>query len=546
MNLRPYQSDSVKSLFDYFEDNDGNPIVCVPTGGGKSIIQAAFIKETLDKWPSERFLLVSHVKELLIQNEEKIKRLLPDVSIGIYSAGLGQKNTGQITIAGIQSCYQKAHELGDISIAIVDECHLISKHNDTMYRKFFDSLRRFCPHVKIIGLSATPFRLDSGPLIKGSNRLFTDIAYSISIKELINDGFLCSITNQKTVSRPDLSSVEKRGGEYVPGQLESAVNIDSLTQAAINEIELYCQDRKSWLVFCAGVQHAHDVCKALNARGHASEIVIGETEKSEREKRINDFKEKKIKALVSVGVLTTGFDAPNADALVCLRPTCSPGLWMQMVGRITRLCDGKKDGLVLDFTDNTKTHGPIDLISIDSDGEVKSKLQKICLFCGEIIEGNGSVCDKCGQIQVKPCPACKNMMPIKSRFCDNCEFCIPIQEREIKHGETAYFDEPILSGYDGAWTISKVKSWKFFTHKKAGSKDSLKVNYEIDLTNNFNEWICIEHGGYAGDKASRWWIKHKGLTPTPKTVIEALERVNELKLPDSIKIKRNGKFINVA
>jgi DNA repair protein RadD len=544
-SLRPYQLDAVESLMRYFEQHAGNPVLSLPTGAGKSVIQAAFIRRVLEQWSRERFLLISHVKELLVQNAQKLESMVPGVSVGVYSAGLGRKDTGyQITVAGIQSVYKHAHKMGDISIAIVDECHLVSKSGDTMYEQFFEDLRRFCPHIRIVGMSATPYRLDSGPLILGEARIFTDIAYTISIKALIEQGYLAPLVSAATKVRADTSGVKMRGGEFIAGDLERAMNKDVITAPALDEVERLCADRKSWLVFCVGVDHAKAVAEALQKRGHACEVVVGETPKTERDRSLQQFKAGKLRALVSVGVLTTGFDAPNADALICLRPTGSPGLWVQMVGRVSRLSPGKPDGLVLDFTNNTRTHGPVDLIDVDGDGNVKTSPLVDCEGCGEEITRRATSCPKCGNVRSRPCPKCEAPVPLGTRECATCGHNWDVAAREANHATKASTAE-ILSGVDSTMR-ELVASWSFSRHTKYGKPDSMCVTYDIDKLTVYREWVCFEHTGYASQKAAMWWVRHGGKSPGPTTTTEALGRTAELEMPAEIRVKREGNYWRVG
>lgn len=540
--LRPYQHATVDALLRYFETEPGNPIAALPTGAGKSVIMAAFIRRILEQWPSERFMLLAHVKELLTQNADKLAALLPGISVGMYSAGLGRKELGyHVTVAGIQSIYKRAHKCGDVSIVLVDECHLVSKTGDTMYVSFLRELQKYCPHVRFVGLSATPYRLDSGPLIKGDARIFTDIAYSISIKQLIDQGYLAPLVSAPVSTRANTTGVKKRGGEFIAGDLERAVNRSDITNPALDEVERLCSDRRSWLVFCVGVDHANAVNAALRARGYASEVVVADT--ANRDEHLKAFKLGKLRALVSVGVLTTGFDAPNADALICLRPTCSPGLWVQIVGRVTRPAPGKVDGLVLDFTTNTRTHGPVDLIEVDGDGNVHTSPLTDCPNCGaEMMKGKP--CAACGFIDCKPCPSCNAPIPMGQRECPTCGAVRESSTREAKH-DTRASTASLLS--DGNQSMREVvASWSFKKHTKTGKPDSVCVTYEIDKLATYQEWLCFEHGGLPSQKAAMWWIRHGGASPTPTTTAAALSRATELKMPNEIRVKRDGKYWRVA
>ena len=529
LQLRPYQRAAVDALFDYFQCNQGNPLVVLPTGAGKSVVQAAFIAETLARWPTERFLLVSHVRELLTQNASHL------AGAALYSAGLGRREIGRVTVAGVQSCYRRAHEFGDVGIVIIDEAHLVSKTAHTMYRRFLGDLTRLCPHVKVVGLSATPYRLDSGPLHRGSERLFTDIAYQISMLDLIPE-YLSPLTTAPTKSRADTAGVAKRGGEFIAGDLERAMMGAGNTAAALAEARELAADRRHWLVFCSGVKHSAEVAAQLPG----SRVVVGDTPSAERTAVIDAFRAGAVPALVSVGVLTTGFDAPRVDAVICLRPTMSPGLWVQMCGRGGRKAPGKTDCLVLDFTSNSQTHGPVDLITMDGDGEVKGQAAKICEGCGALMDPRVKACVACGWHRTRECWQCREPYDATLTECPDCSAVPEAKPREPKHADHSY-GGAILSIDDAPL---RVTDWWLRRHEKVGGQPSMRVGY-FSGTMEYTEWICFEHAGYARQKASAWWVRRGGLSPAPQTVDEALSRQTELAPPTSIRVGREGKYWRV-
>ena len=321
----------------------GHPLVVIPTAGGKSLVAAAFIQEVLAQWPDERIIILTHVRELISQNFAELIRLWPEAPAGIYSAGLNRRDTqAQILFAGIQSVHRKAYAIQRADLVLVDEAHLIPRSANTTYRRFLDDLGRINPQLKIIGLTATPYRLDSGMLHTGPDALFDDIAFDVSVRELIDQGYLAPLISKQTSTQLDVSGVGTRGGEFIAGQLEAAVDQDPITQRAIDEVVAYGHDRRSWLLFCAGVDHAGHVCDAVRARGVSCATIFGHTPKAERDSIIAAFKRGDIRALASMGVLTTGFNAPAVDLIAMLRPTKSTGLYVQMAGRGTRLARARR------------------------------------------------------------------------------------------------------------------------------------------------------------------------------------------------------------
>jgi DNA repair protein RadD len=197
LQLRSYQRAAVDAIPEYFRHHDGNPLIEIPTAGGKSLVMAAFIQEVLAQYPDERIIIVTHVRELIAQNYHELLRLWPGAPAGIYSAGLNRRDTqAQILLCGIQSVHKRAYDLQRCDLLLIDEAHLVPRSGNTMYRRFIDDLRVINPKLKIIGFTATPFRLDSGLLHEGDDALFTDIAYAVSIRDLIIPGLLNAADRQ--------------------------------------------------------------------------------------------------------------------------------------------------------------------------------------------------------------------------------------------------------------------------------------------------------------------------------------------------------------
>lgn len=513
--LRDYQRESVEALWRYFEEHTGNPLLVLPTGAGKSIVQAAFVRSVLDAYPETSILCLTHVKELVEQNAAKLEALLPWGTVGVYSAGLRRRELGRaVTVASVQSLARALRNLPPADLVIIDEAHLVPPKGEGQYRTVLDSLRVLNPHLKVIGMSATPYRLKSGWLHEGEGRIFTDIAHEVEIGPLVKAGHLCRLRSKSGASEADLSKVSVRGGEYVLGELEAAFDKGDLIERTLDEVEAHAADRKKWLLFCAGVKHAEHVLASLQLRGHRTELVTGETPIPERDAIISRFKAGELRALVNVAVLTTGFDAPDIDAVIMMRATKSPGLYYQMVGRGLRPHPSKSDTLVMDFGGNVLRHGPIDAITVRAKRGVGAAPQKAC-------------------------PECQEVAPASAKICDACGFEFPIKH-DPPHGASAT-SAPILGSIPSELAVTQIL---YGTHRKEGKPDSMRVDYWCGLAR-YSEWICLEHGGYAQDKAARWWLKRGGQSPVPQSVEEALERVGELRPPLTIRVRRDGEFWRV-
>ncbi|MFC6747120.1 DEAD/DEAH box helicase [Methylobacterium persicinum] len=364
LTLRDYQRDSLDALYAYWQDGGGNGLIVLPTGAGKALVIAALTSELLARWPDLRIGIVTHTRELVAQNFKELLGYWPAAPAGIYSAGLGRRDTrSRILFMSIQSVFRKVRQLGAFDVIIVDEAHLIPRSSDTSYGRFLADLRDLTPDMRVVGTTATPYRLDSGRLDEGDGAIFDRVVYDANVGDLIRESYLSPLVSKATFTQLDTTGVAKRGGDFVPGQLAAAVDHDHITRAAVAEMVQFGAERRAWLAFCAGVAHALHVRDAIREAGFTAETVTGETPAGERDRIIGAFKAGRIRCLTSVSVLTTGFNVPQVDMLALLRPTQSTGLYVQMVGRALRKAPGKTDALILDYAGCVKAHGPIDAIT---------------------------------------------------------------------------------------------------------------------------------------------------------------------------------------
>lgn len=329
---RDYQDAAFPALMEWFEKKEGWPLVVIPTGGGKSLCIAELIRRCREIDPTFRAVVLSHVSELLVQNAEAIIGQCPDAHITFCSDKLGSKDlTGDVVIASIQSTHGKAYEMQNPppDIIIIDEVHTLPHSGEGMYRKFLKNMIQINPQIKVIGYTATPFRAKTGLLHKGDGAMFGGIAYEVNILDLINQGYLTSISTPTMSMRMDVSGVKIQGGDYVQKQLEKAVDVDEITVGCVNEIIQHSDGRNKWLIFTAGVEHCEHVRDEIRRRGISCEMLTGATETGERNRIIAWHKEKspEPRCLVNVSVLTTGYDNPAIDLIAFMRPTRSPVLY---------------------------------------------------------------------------------------------------------------------------------------------------------------------------------------------------------------------------
>ena len=521
--LREYQQRTITELYAWFEaGSEGNPCLVLPTGSGKSHIIAALCKDALQSWPETRILMLTHVRELISQNADKMRFHWPNCPLGIYSAGLRQKDLGEpITFAGIQSVRTKAKDIGHVDLVIIDEAHLVSHKDEGGYRALLAELKAINPNLRIIGLTASPYRLGHG-YITDKPAIFDALIEPVSIEELIFKGFLSTLRSKLTNTKLEVDGVHKRGGEYIESELQAKVDTKDKNVRVVSEIIAIGKDRKSWLIFCAGVAHAEHIKDALIEQGIIAECVTGETPSAERDRMLTEFKAGRIQALTNANVLTTGFDAPSIDLIAMLRPTMSPGLYVQMAGRGLRIADGKTDCLVLDFAGVVEQHGPITA--------VRPPPKKG---------------DKVGEAPVKVCDHCQEICALSVRICPACgaEFPEPVKPAL----KLSTLDIMGIEGID-----LDVTAWTWRKHiSRASGKEMLALSYYGGLSDPpVTEYLAVCHDGYAGEKSRRLLtdIAYKASVALDYSVADLHEMAQQLtegQPPSAIEYKKSGKFFTV-
>lgn len=517
---RWYQTEAVESVFDYFaEGNVGNPVIALPTGTGKSVVIARLAQRILKTWPGQRMMMLTHVKELVEQNALKLQAIWPTAPMGIYSAGLRQRDTVMpIIFGGVASVANCTPMFGHRDLMLIDEAHLLSPKDGSMYQEIIHELKVINPWLKIIGLTATPFRLGQGMITDGG--IFTDICYdqtgTEAFNRLISEGYLCTLVPRRTkVERQSEVMLMGANGDFSGAALEADAAQKDVTYKALVELCENGQDRHSWLVFASTIDDADYIADTLRNFGVSAAAIHSKMKRSDCDKIIVAYKRGEIRCLVNMGMLTTGFDHPPLDLIAVLRRTMSPVLWVQMLGRGTRPSPdtGKENCLVLDFAGNTRRLGPI------NDPQIPRK------------KGKGT-----GDAPVKICEHCGTYNHASVRVCSFCgeefEFETKIVARAGEE-ELIRSDLPVIEVFD-------VRQCMYYLHEKIGSPPSIRVDYDCGIRK-FSEWVCIEHAGFSGKKARDWWRVRFPGDYMPETTREALEGITSLKVPNQIKVWCNKK-----
>lgn len=528
ITLRPYQRESIDHLYQYWSNGGGNGLLVLPTGAGKSLVLATIIKELLDQYPSLRIACVTHSKELIVQNFSEILRIWPGAPVGIYSAGVGRRDArARVLFCGIQSVFNKVQAVGPFDLLIVDEAHLIPRTATTMYGKFISSLMEETPDMRIVGLTATPFRLDSGRLDDGPDALFDEIVYDAAVTDLISDGYLSPLVSKAGTAKIDTAGVHTRAGDFVQSELEAAAMKGDLVHEAVAEIARLGADRRAWLAFCSGVAHAEAVAAAMRDIGIAAASVDGGMKKAQRDQLIGEFRAGRLRCLTSVNVLSIGFNVPHVDLVALMRPTKSAGLYIQQVGRGFRTAPGKSDALILDYAGVVRRHGPVDAVAVESSSR-----------------GGGPKGEPEDTVRAKECPECQTLAALNQRTCKTCGYEWQVEEKPA-HEAHADDSVPILSTERVPPKMLPLVEWQFQRWVKYGSQDSVRVTYFAGIST-FNEWLAFEHVGRPRETACQWWVMHGGSAPFPKSVDEALGRLDELTQPATISVVPDGRYFRIT
>lgn len=535
MKLRDYQERAINDLWAWFERNPtGHPVMDACVGAGKSLMIAEVARRAFTLYPDldMRILVVVHQKELLEQNVEKLRAIMPGEKIGIYSAALRKKDYRQrITFATIGSIYKSVHKLGKVDLVMADECHLISPNEAGMWREMVADLQQLNPYCRVIGWTGTPFRGNGVWLTAWEKSLFTGIATRVTMDELIEKGYLVPLKTVPTEAHIDTSNVRVVGNEYVVSDLDKAARAGDLVDRTAAEIIKLARvhARRRWLVFAVTVEHAEQVSASLRRQGVRADIVSAETPAAERDEKIKMFREGRLTALVNVAVLTTGFDVPEVDFIALLRATRSPVLYVQIGGRGMRVVGGsleasrmygKVDCLWADFTDTTLRMGPMNKVRGKQPKPKGGKREapfKVCEFCGTRNPTAALLCMECGTAFAPP--------------------------ERIKHDDKASTAEVMASNspYTDPIAVSDVAYDYWLAEGK--STPTMRVDYFSGIRRVASEFICIEHSGFPREKAIRWWLeRNPDSTTIPDSVEEAVREAKALPLPTHIVLDKSEKY----
>ena len=552
MKLRDYQREAIDATYKFWREHDGNPVIVLPTGCGKTIIFAALIKELDEEMHGLRVLILAHRQELLAQAEDKLLAVYPEADIGLYCAGIGRKELDQnITIASRDSIHSKIAELGKIDLLIIDEAHRINNKEEGRYRKIITELQKENGDIGVLGVTATPFRAqksDGNPYIYGENRIFSAPSFERNIKWFIDAGHLCNMSAPRTKVEIDTTNIRTVAGDFNQGQLATAAEAE--VEACCHDMayQLKISERRSSVVFCASVLHAEMVAEAMfNQHGLRSGIVHGKLKREDRDRVLADLESGAIDVLANVGVLTEGWDAPHVDCISLMRPTKSLGLFLQMIGRGTRTFPGKEYCLVLDYGGCLDRFGPIDVARPTE--RKPEKRTKDCPQCAEINSFFARKCSNCGfqfeEPVMKECGYCETPNPPAAVKCIACGEVFP-RNLESKSSKRSL----LSTQRDLRWMDVESIRMEVGSSNKTG-RDYVRIRFSCGPFNEFSTVMCLGYPGYAGEKASRLAIKfvsHVEPTDSPEQWVQSWKNLpKELRhIPSAIEVDFNSKWNDIV
>ena len=562
--LRPYQRDCVQATLHYFRKHHTPAVLTLPTGAGKSLVIAE-----LARIAKGRVMVLTHVKELVEQNHAKYESY--DLTAGIFSAGLGRKETQEkVVFASVQSLANALDQFTEqFSLLVIDECHRVPDDENSAYRRVIQHLQSINPTLRILGLTATPYRLGMGWIYQYHTRgqvkteqprFFRDCIFELPIRYLLDEGYL---TPPKWVDMAvkgyDFSSLTlTQTGHFREQDVERILQRSQrATPMIIEQVIKASLDRKGIMIFASTVNHAQEIMGYLIDENAA--LIIGDTPLIERDRIIQDFKHQKIKFLVNVSVLTTGFDAPHVDLIAILRPTESISLYQQIVGRGLRLANGKTDCLILEFAGNC-----YDLYQPDigdpkpnSDSELVMVPCPACGFknnfwgkldpAGFLIEHYGRRCqgyfeneedgtrEECGyRFRAKYCDECGADNDIAARRCHVCDAVMIDPDKKLRDA---------LKLKDSM--IMHCSDMQLETGKNQYNKPQLKVRYISQEGGEISEFFTLSTKQQKADFLTFFIQRHlvdrhrPFIDTAPSKVVQQSHR---LRPPDIVIARKKGRF----
>lgn len=388
ITLFPDQIKSVDKIRAAYQAGYRAPLFVLPTGGGKTVIFTHVAGTAASR--GHRVYILVHRRELVEQTSAMLRTM--EVPHGLITAGHKTRIRENVQVASVQTLaarIKRGYTVPDPSMLIVDEAHhAVAGTWDTVIQQF--------PKAKLLGVTATPTRTDG----KGLDKAFNTMVIGPSADWLMRAGRL-SQYEMYCPSTVDTSSVHMRGGDFDARELEAVTDTPTITGDAVVQYSKHCPGARV-LAFCVSRQHAHHVAEQFRQSGIPAEYIGGDLDTADRRRRLHRLRTGETRVIVSVDLISEGFDVPAVEGVILLRPTLSLGLYLQQVGRGLRASEGKDRAIILDHVGNAMRHGfPDDDRDWSLEGSKKKRKSdsaqngvRICPECFAAFRG--PVCRACG------------------------------------------------------------------------------------------------------------------------------------------------------
>jgi len=541
IELRPHQQLAYNDVMAALKEEE-NVLLQAPCSFGKSYLLSKVIKDLVASWQGMRVLLLVHQDILVKQARKSIVDVAPELrdSIGIACASVQAKKVlyKQITIASRQTLINLLDKIDDIDLCIVDEVHLMAipgREEKTQYEKIIESLRSFNPKMRLFGVTATPYRLNTGYIYGEECRpdlspIFSRLHHKCEVDTLTKREFLAPLIGKVAKNdslTQDLTQVKKQMGEFVISDLAEVMNREVYLNFIMEAYKKHATDRTHTMVFCVNIDHAEKVCKIFESNGVNTYICHSKLNKKENTKALNDFGEKG-GVICNVAKLTTGLDIPAIDCIIMARRTASTALYAQIIGRGMRIHDGKENCLIIDLVGNCELHGfNLDDLNIIVPNKAPGE--------------TGSI------NQDKLCPECESLIFYTYKKCPDCGYVFSAEEIEL--AEKKHDPELVAAGFGKQPpTWYDVFETTYFEHiSRKNKKVMMKVHHDCGANMMQPKFFCAyimfpdHYSGFPVKKSRGFWSLRTD-DDFPETVEEALFLADTLAKPTRILIDENGKY----
>lgn len=537
MQLRNYQSQALETIYSALQV-ELNTLLSAPCGSGKTIITSTLIKRLLDEYPSFRILILVDRNILVQQFKEKLLAVAPELflHIGIVCASVSniKDHSKRVVIASRQSLINQLNTCEPFQLVIIDEVHLAQVPQDDLepdqFGTIVNTLRQYNPKTRLLGITASPFRMNQGYIYSDHNApgcrpYFPELTHKISISELQAQGYLVPLIGKKAVPNgliERLADVKLVGGEYNLTEISDVMSQGVHIQSAVEAWKEHISDRKKTLVFATTISHAEKLESAFNEAGISAMAIHSELDELTEYARMQALMRGEAKVFVSVAKLTVGLDATDVDAIILARPTQSPALFLQIMGRGARIAPNKKDCFVIDLV------GAIDIHGVDLD-RLKVRYKK------------GT--DKDGKPVVKECPQCEAEIHPACRVCPECDYEYP--KTDFEEADKPELVDTIF-GSEPPRELAVEGMYPGVHRAKETGKKLLRLRLEMEGSVSGSLWLCFPEDGYSGfavEKGKGLWKKLTlGNEDYPRSAEAAFERSGEICQPDKVTVDMNGRW----